>query len=204
MPATLCSVAASPAAPALFARAPRAGSLARRHPPASIRVASAATVRPALWELAPLAHPCCCSGSRGCSRCARRNSCTTGLSLRCGPQAPPAPLPAATPAGPKDALSSIASQLQGSDGTKQQMQLLLQFARRLDPFPEQERTYGNRVMGCTSQARPAAVPPVLLQVCSWPCCRSQAQRLCVPHPGTLWTCTAHALPAAGVGHGHNG
>ena len=71
-------------------------------------------------------------------------------------QAAPAPAPAATPAGPKDALSSIASQLRGSEDTKQQMQLLLQFARRLDPFPEQERTYGNRVMGCTSQVSTTA------------------------------------------------
>ena len=60
----------------------------------------------------------------------------------------------AVPAPPVEggqALSSIAEQLQSSGGSKQQMQLLLEYARRLPHLPEDQRSYANRVMGCTSQ-----------------------------------------------------
>lgn len=76
--------------------------------------------------------------------------------MQAAPTAEAASVAEEAPAGsspPERALSSIASQLQGAGSSKQQNQLLLQFARRLDPLSEQERTYGNRVMGCTSQVR---------------------------------------------------
>ena len=52
------------------------------------------------------------------------------------------------------ALSSIAEQLQSQGDSKQQMQLLLEYARRLPHLPEEQRSYANRVMGCTSQVLP--------------------------------------------------
>ena len=60
------------------------------------------------------------------------------------------------------ALSSIAQQLQSSGSSKQQMQLLLEYARRLPRLPEDQRSYANRVMGCTSQVSRACMAAWLL------------------------------------------
>lgn len=48
------------------------------------------------------------------------------------------------------ALSSVSRELQAVSG-KQQLQLLMQYARQLPGLPEAEHTWANRVMGCTTQ-----------------------------------------------------
>ena len=54
------------------------------------------------------------------------------------------------------ALDVISGQLRASQDAKQQLQLLMRFARQLPGLPEDARTWSNRVMGCTSQVAPEA------------------------------------------------
>lgn len=67
--------------------------------------------------------------------------------------APPAasPLPSGAPA----AAAPILAAFQAAPDAKSRMRLLLDYARRLPPFPEEYKTVEHRVMGCSAQVRPS-------------------------------------------------
>jgi cysteine desulfuration protein SufE len=72
--------------------------------------------------------------------------------------------PAAPPAGAPPAAAAIVSAFQAAPDGKARLRLLLDYARRLPPFPEEFKVAENRVMGCSAQVRGRARRGVGAQV----------------------------------------